>query len=57
MGDSLDKFDKLDEYSFGKKRIRRRESFFSIKKCFEKIKTPVIRQIILWKDIGKNVIL
>lgn len=40
-----------------KNKTHREENFFSIGKRVEKIKTPVIRQIILWKDIGKNVIL
>ncbi|MEZ3428218.1 MAG: hypothetical protein K1W13_12600 [Lachnospiraceae bacterium] len=40
-----------------KNKTHREENFFSIGKCVKKIKTPVIRQIILWKDIGKNVIL
>ncbi|MBD5534485.1 MAG: hypothetical protein HDQ99_02250 [Lachnospiraceae bacterium] len=47
----------MSDYAYEKERIHRRESLFSIVKRFKKIKTPAIRQIILWKDIRKNVIL
>jgi len=56
MGNSLDSLYKSMMMRW-KNKTHREENFFSIEKCVKKIKTPVIRQIILWKDIGKNVIL
>lgn len=47
----------MKEYTHEEERIHRGENFFSIGKCAKKIKSPAIRQIILWKDMRKNVIL